>query len=183
MDRGHLSHAHSMKVRGVVYVGPVLRGQKCSLPASSSLRHIHKPMCCCWCCCCWLCSAGGPEAGGGDGAGVGVGLASLLAEREAELENLQAALGELSYEVGGHQWLCVCYHVWLPLGIICNACGSMVEDVWAGGGKGCMGMGASQQSSLLAPRHPLLQRGMCAWPAAGGRQAQARHFTGCDLDH
>jgi hypothetical protein len=27
-------------------------------------------------------------------------LAALLAEKEAELENLQAALGELSYEVG-----------------------------------------------------------------------------------
>jgi chromosome segregation ATPase len=33
---------------------------------------------------------------GEDGAG---GLAALLADKEAELENLQAALGELSYEV------------------------------------------------------------------------------------
>ncbi len=31
----------------------------------------------------------------------GEGLAQLLADKEAELENLQAALGELSYEVGG----------------------------------------------------------------------------------
>jgi hypothetical protein len=34
------------------------------------------------------------------GAGDGSGLASLLADKDAELQNLQAALGELSYEVG-----------------------------------------------------------------------------------
>jgi multidrug efflux pump subunit AcrA (membrane-fusion protein) len=43
-------------------------------------------------------SAAAAAAGGGPG-GDGGDLASLLAAREAELENLQAALGELSYEV------------------------------------------------------------------------------------
>jgi hypothetical protein len=43
-------------------------------------------------CCCSV-GADGADAPAG-------GLAALLAEKEAELENLQAALGELSYEVG-----------------------------------------------------------------------------------
>jgi hypothetical protein len=42
------------------------------------------------------------SAAAGAGGGDGSDLAGLLAAREAELENLQAALGELSYEV------CVC---------------------------------------------------------------------------
>jgi multidrug efflux pump subunit AcrA (membrane-fusion protein) len=46
-------------------------------------------------------SSAGPGGGlsGSGGGGGGRDLAALLAEKEAELENLQAALGELSYEV------------------------------------------------------------------------------------
>eukprot|EP00775_Hariotina_reticulata_P002541 gene2541-2843_t len=48
-------------------------------------------------------AAGGGSGGSGggspgDGGGGGRDLAALLAEKEAELDNLQAALGELSYE-------------------------------------------------------------------------------------
>lgn len=45
--------------------------------------------------------AAAAAAAAGGGGGEGGDLASLLAAREAELENLQAALGELSYEVRG----------------------------------------------------------------------------------
>jgi hypothetical protein len=74
-------------------------------------------------------SAAAAAAGGGAG-GDGGDLASLLAAKEAELENLQAALGELSYEVGRGGMrgtlCCFCRGLWCSLsprrvGAMCSA--------------------------------------------------------------